>query len=141
MAGIHQLAAECQALGSELAKQFQNLSGLEAIHHHAAQATAQETIDVGCMAHNAAFSTITANQTDQKHQHSLCQFCTEADQAWKDTNDVIFSHQLRYDSQLAAFISTTEKTLQTKWDEIWRCVHNIAEVAGLSPDACLTCDF
>ena len=29
---IYQLATECQALGAELAKQFQNLSGLEAMH-------------------------------------------------------------------------------------------------------------
>ena len=35
-AEIYQLAAECQALGSELAKQFQNLSRLEAVHHTAA---------------------------------------------------------------------------------------------------------
>ena len=32
-AEIYQLAAECQALGSELVKQFQNLSRLEAVHH------------------------------------------------------------------------------------------------------------
>ena len=44
-AEIYQLAAECQALGSELAKQFQNLSGLEAVHCTAAQATAHESIN------------------------------------------------------------------------------------------------
>ena len=49
---IYQLAAECQVLGSELTKQFQNLSGLEAMHHAAAQASAHETINVGCMAHS-----------------------------------------------------------------------------------------
>ena len=32
VAGIYQLATECQALGTELAKQFQNLSGFEAMH-------------------------------------------------------------------------------------------------------------
>ena len=42
-AEIYQLATECQALGTELAKQFQNLSGLEAMHCAAAQATAHET--------------------------------------------------------------------------------------------------
>ena len=49
---IYQLATECQALGTELAKQFQNLSGLEAIHHTAAQATAHETINAMCVAHH-----------------------------------------------------------------------------------------
>ena len=54
--------------------------------------------------------------------------------------NVIFSHQLqlRYDSQLAAFISMVEETLQAKRDEIWRHVHNLADAAGLSQDACLT---
>ena len=32
VAGIYQLATECQALGVELTKQFQNLCGLEAMH-------------------------------------------------------------------------------------------------------------
>ena len=41
---IYQLAIECQALRVELSKQFQNLSGLEAIHHTVAQATAHETM-------------------------------------------------------------------------------------------------
>ena len=135
---IYQLATECQALGAELAKEFQNLSGVEAVHHTAAQATAHETINVGCMACNAAFSTITANQPKGDHEKFLCQFCAEVDQAWRDTNDVIFSHQLKYDAQLAAFITTVEGTLQAKWDEIWSHVHSIAEVAGLPNKACLT---
>ena len=116
----------------ELAKQFQNLSGLEAVHCAMIQATAHETINAGHMAHNAAFSTDTANQMDKDCKKSLCQLHTEADQAWKDTNDVIFSHQLRYDSQLVAFISTAEGTLQAKWDENWRCVHSLADDFGLA---------
>ena len=90
------------------------------------------------MACNAAFSTDTANQMDRDHNKSLCQLHTEADQAWKDTNDVISSHQLRYDSQLAAFISTAEGTLQAKLDEIWGCIHSLADVASLLHKACLT---
>ena len=90
------------------------------------------------MTHNAAYSTITPSKTEQECQQSLHQFHTEADQTWKDTNDMIFSHKLRYDSQLATFISTTEKTLKAKCDEIWRCIHTLVDVAGLSYDACLT---
>ena len=40
---VYQLAAECWALGSKLAKQFQTLSRLEAMHHTMAQAMAHET--------------------------------------------------------------------------------------------------
>ena len=130
---INQLATECQALGAELAKQFQNLSGLEAMHCTMAQATAHETINVGCMAHNAAFSTIAANQLDRDCKKFLHQFHAVADQAWKDTNDVIFSHQLRYDAQLVA-----EGTLQAKGDKIQSHIHSIAEAVGLPNKACLT---
>ena len=133
-AEIYQLATKCQALDPELAKQFQNLSGLEAMH----QAMAHETINVGHMAHNAAFSMITANQPDRDCEKFLCQFHAEADQAWKDMNDIIFSHQLRYDSQLVAFISTAEGTLQAKWDEIWSHILSLTEVACLPHVACPT---
>ena len=40
---IYQLTTECWALCSELAKWFQTLSGLEAMHHATAQATAHKT--------------------------------------------------------------------------------------------------
>ena len=50
------------------------------------------------MAHNAAFSMITANQPEGDCEQFLHQFHTEADQVWKDTNDAIFSHQLKYDA-------------------------------------------
>ena len=98
MAEIYQLAAECQALGAELTKQFQNLSRLEAMHCTAAEATADETINARCMARSAAFSVIAANQSDRDCEQFLCQLRVEADQAWKGTNDIIFSHQLKYDA-------------------------------------------
>ena len=135
---IYQLATECQALGTELTKQFQNLSGFEAVHCAAAQATAHETINAGCMAHNTAFSAVTANQLDGDHEKFLCQFHAEANQAWKDMNDVIFSHQLKYDSQLVVFISTAEGTLQAKRDKIWSHVHSLVDMASLPHEACLT---
>ena len=45
---LYDLGAECQALGTQLAKEFQTLSRLEAMHCAAAQATAHETINEGC---------------------------------------------------------------------------------------------
>ena len=134
----YQLATECQALGVELTKQFHNLSRLEAMHCAAAQATAYKTINAGCMAHNAAFSTTAANQPDVDCKEFLHQFHMGANQAWKDTKDVIFSHQLKYEAQLAAFITTVEGTLQAKWDEIWSHIHSITEAAGLPNKACLS---
>ena len=136
-AEICQLAAECQTLGSKLTKQFQNLSRLEAVHHVTAQAAAHETINAGCMACSATFGVGTATQTDEECESSMHRLRAKANQAWKDANEVIFSHLLKYDTQLAAFISTTEGTLQAKHDEIWRHIHSLADTANIPHRICL----
>ena len=87
--------AECQALGTELAKQFQTLSRLEAMHHTMAQTTAHETINTGQMAWNTAYSILPdGHALDKKHEETLQQLPIEADKAWKDTNNMVFNHQL-----------------------------------------------
>ena len=63
------------------------------------------------------------------------QLTVEADQAWKDTNNVLLSHQLRYNAELTEFITETERTLQAKCMEIWGHVTCIAETTHLSPEA------
>ena len=69
---IFNLAAECQALSTELAKQFQTLSGLKAMHHTVAQATAHETINMVQMAQNVAYSILPDDKTrDKKHEETL----------------------------------------------------------------------
>ena len=55
---LFKLAAECQALGVKLAKQFQVLSGLEAIHHNSIQGMAHETLTLGCSAQEATYLAI-----------------------------------------------------------------------------------
>ena len=59
----------------------------------------------------------------------------EANQAWKDTNDILLSHQLKYDAKLAEFITEIERILQAKCMEIWDHVTGIAGTAHLSPEA------
>ena len=69
---IFNLAAGCQALSTELAKQFQTLSGLEAMHCTVAQATSHETINTWWMAWNVAYSILPDGQTwDKKHEETL----------------------------------------------------------------------
>ena len=48
---VYELTAECSALGSELAKQFQTLSGLKSMHCTVAQAMAHETV----LAHSTTY--------------------------------------------------------------------------------------
>ena len=55
---IFKLAAECQALSIKLAKQFQVLSELEAMHRNSIQGTVHETLTLGHSAQEAAYSAI-----------------------------------------------------------------------------------
>ena len=134
---IYQLTGECQALDSKLAKQFQTLSRLEAMHCTMAQAMAHETVLSGCVAHSATYRVPTTIQNAKEWESTLHGLHTEANKAWKDANDVIFSHLLRYSSQLVGFITSVEDTLQDKCEEIWRCVHGLAETANISPQISL----
>ena len=69
---IFNLVAECQVLSTELAKQFQTLFGLEAMHCATAQATAHTIINTGWMAQNATYSVLPDGQTwDKKHEEAL----------------------------------------------------------------------
>ena len=69
---------------------------------------------------------------------TLCGLCEEADKVWKEANDIIFSDLLRYDLELATFISSVEDALKNKCDEIWKCVHSLMEVINYSPQTSLS---
>ena len=110
---------ECQALGTKLANEFQALSGVEAVHRAVAQATAHKIINVGCTALSETYVHLPRDKDHEpKHQETLQQLLAKVDKAWKDTNDVVYSHQLQYDGELVAFISNAEATLQEKQCEI-----------------------
>ena len=98
--------------------------------HHA---MAHETVLLGCEAHSATYGVATTFQNAEEWESTLFGLHAEANKAWKETNDVIFSHLLRYDSQLVAFILSAKATLWDKCEEIWRCVHSLVETANLSP--------
>ena len=115
---IFNLAAECQALSTDLAKQFQKLSGLDMMHHTMAQDTAHETINAGQLAWEVVYSTSSTLRVgqprDKKHEETMQQLHAKANKVWKDPNDLVFQHQLHYDGQLTDFISDTERILQEK---------------------------
>ena len=111
-AGLYQLATKCQTLGSELTKWFQTLCGLEASHCLAAQATTHEIILLGCQARSTAYGVVTTIQPANQWELNLCGLHEEANKAWKGTNDVIFLHFLKYDSEVANFINSAEDALK-----------------------------
>ena len=130
-AEIFCLGAECQAVGTQLAKQFQMLFRPEAMHCTVAQVTTHETINQGQVERNATYNILlSANTSNKKHERTLQKLCKEADQAWKDTNHMVFDHQLRY-------ITSVEKMLRAKRDEVWEHMQSLTNVAGMPQDTCL----
>ena len=95
---IFSLASECQALGVRLAKEFQVLSGLEAIHCNSIQGTAHETLTLGHSTQEAAYSAILWDDiTEAEREATTCHLCSEADATWKEMHKVMYNHQLKYD--------------------------------------------
>ena len=97
--GIFDLAAECQVLGIKLAKEFQVLSGLEAMHCNLIQGTAHETLTLGHSAREATYSVILQDGISKAEHEAMTphHLCSEADAAWKEMHEVMYNHQLNYD--------------------------------------------
>ena len=95
---IFSLVSECQVLGIRLAKEFQVLSGLEAIHHNSIQGTAHEILTLGRSAQEAAYSAILQDDIMEAEREAMT-YClhSEANAAWKEMDEVIYNHQLKYD--------------------------------------------
>ena len=135
---IFKLAAECQALSVILAKQFQVLSGLEAMHHNLIQGMAHETLTLGHSAQEATYSAILRDGVSKAECEAMTRrLCSEADAGWKEMHEVMYNHQLRYDQQLSTFLMDTEMTLNNMRGEIWAAIHTLAENEGIMFDACL----
>ena len=136
---IFGLASECQALGVRLAKDFQVLSGLEAIHCNSIQGMAHETLTLGHSIQEATYMAILQdNIMEAEHEATTRCFSSEADAAWKKMHEVMYNHQLEYDRQLANFLKEVETMLANMGDQIWTAVHALAESEGMTFEDCLS---
>ena len=68
---IYQLATECQALGSDLAKWFISFCGLETLHRTMVQATAHETVLTGCLICSTAYTVAATIQQAEEWESTL----------------------------------------------------------------------
>ena len=135
---IFKLVAECQALSVKLAKEFQVLSGLEAMHHNSIQGTAHETLTLGRLAQEAAYLAILRDKVSEAERKAMTRrLCSEADAMWKEMHEVMYNHQLHYDRRLSTFLTDMEMTLNNMRDEVWAAIHTLAENEGIRFDACL----
>ena len=135
---LYKLAAECQAFCIKLAKKFQVLSGLEAMHHNSIQGRAHETLTLGCLAQETTYFAITWDRVlDDEHEATARCLCSEADVTWKEMHEVMYNHQLHYDGQLATFLADTEMALSDMQGKVWDAICALAENEGIMLDACL----
>ena len=135
---IFKLAAECQALSVKLAKQFQVLSGLEAMHRNLIQGMAHETLTLGHSAQEATYSAILQDGVPKAECEAMtCCLHSEADAAWKEMHEVMYNHQLQYDQQLSTFLTDTETTLNNMRGKIWATICTLAENEGITFNAYL----
>ena len=135
---IFKLATECQVLGIKLAHEFQVLSGLEAMHHNSIQGTAHETLTLGHLAQEDAYSAILWDEVSEAEcKVTTHRLRSEADTAWKEMHEIMYNHQLHYDRQLSAFLTDTGTTLNNMTDKVWATIRALAENEGIMFDACL----
>ena len=133
------LAAECQVLSIKLAKEFQMLSGLEAMHHNSIQGIVHETPTLGHSAWEAAYSAILQVGISEAECEAMTHcLCSEADATWKEMHEVMYNHQLQYNWQLSTFLTDMETTLNNMRGNIWATTHALAENEGITFDACLS---
>ena len=132
------LATECQALSIKLAKQFQVLSGLEAMHCNSIQGMAHETLTLGHSAQEAAYSAILQDRVpEDEYEATTRHLCSEADATWKEMHEAMYNHQLQYDRRLATFLTEVKTALNDMRGEVWAAIHALAENEGIMFDACL----
>ena len=109
---LFKLAVECQVLGVKLAKQFQVLSGLEAMHHNSIQGMVHETLTLGHSAWEATYLAILRDRVSEAEcEATTHHLCSEADAAWKEMHEVMYSHQLQYDQHLSTFLTDAKMAL------------------------------
>ena len=124
--------SECQALGVRMAKDFQTLSELEAIHRNSIQGTAHEMLTLGHLACEATYAAILWDDiTEAEHEATTHHLHSEADAAWKKMQEVMYNHQLEYYQRLFDFLKEAEVTLANMRDQIWTAVHALAESEGV----------
>ena len=134
---IFGLASECQAFSVRLAKDFQVLSGLEAIHDNSLQGTAHKMLTLGHSAQEAVYVAILwDNIMEAECKATTRCLHSEADAAWKKMHEVMYNHQLEYDRWLADFLKEAETMLANMRHQIWTAVCALMESKGVTFEDC-----
>ena len=134
---IFGLASKCQVLDVRLAKDFQMLSGLEAIHCNSIQGMVHETLTLGRTARKATYVAILQDDiTEAECEATMCRLHSKADVAWKKMHEVMSNHQLEYDRWLSNFLKEVEVMLANMRDQIWTAICAFTESEGMTFKYC-----
>ena len=135
---LYKLATECQVLGVKLAKKFQVLLGLEAMHCNSIQGMAHKMLTLGRSALEATYFAIIQDRVpDDEHEATTHRLHSEADVTWKEMHKVMYNHQLHYDGQLATFLVDAKMALNDMWGKVWDAICALVENEGITFNACL----
>ena len=139
---IFSLVSKCQVLSIKLTKDFQMLSGLEAIHHNSVQGMVHEMLTLGHSAREAAYTAILQDDiTEAECEATTCRLHSEADAAWTKMHEGMYNHQLEYDQRLFDFLKEAEATMANMRDQIWTVIHALAESKGMTFEDCLSLEL
>ena len=134
---IFGLASECQAFHIRLAKDFQVLSGLEAIHRNSVQGMVHEMLTLGRSTREVAYAAILQDDITEAERKAMTRCLrSKADAAWKKMHEVMYNHQLEYDWWLTNFLKDAETTLANMRDQIWTAIRALAESKGVTFEDC-----
>ena len=123
---------------TKLAKKFQVLSSLEAIHHNSIRGTVHETLTMGHSAQEATYVDVIWDKVpDDKPKATTRCLHLVANVAWKEMHGVMYNHQLHHDKHLATFLMDGQMTLNDMHGEVWDAIHTLAENESIMYDACL----
>ena len=135
---LYRLVAECQVLGVKLAKKFQVLSGLEAIHCNSIQGMAHEMLTLGRSAQEATYFAIIQDRVpDDECKATTHRLHSEANVTWKEMHEVMYNHQLHYDRQLAMFLVDAKMAFSDMRGKVWDTICTLVESEGIMFDVCL----
>ena len=133
---IFLLTREVQTLRGRLALDFIQLSHQEALFHMRVQAAGYEKVTRGRPDRTMAYYSLIKSEGEGTSKDKLdeaIQHLREAGgAAWLDTNSLLFSHALEYQSRMIELIVSSREAIQALHECIWKVVSRLMEDAGKS---------
>ena len=129
---IFDLTSKAQKLGRKITCDFINLSNQEALFCMGFQATSYEKVAHGCPDHVTAYYMMIHSEgvEAEKLNEAFDHLHKEVDEAWLDTNSILFCHALEYQNKLSNFLKKSKEATEALHDHIWTVIFKVMEDTG-----------